>query len=244
VAAAGAYGPPGRAAQLCAEGFYADKTNSSACEQCSSYSYLPSTGATSAQACLACPAGSAVYFSLVPLEEGAVSAPNGVGSSAADCVCKPGFEAVGGVCIGCTAGAHKAEAGGGLCAPCPADTFAVPGGVRCLACTAHSRSDPGSPSVQSCSCNAGYSLESSEMALDASCRACEPGKFKAAFGNAACSSCAAGFHQPAQAQSACLLCAEDRFVPALQTVSCVACGAHELAPAGSSGDSACACSRY
>ena len=241
VAAAGAYGPPGRAAQLCAEGFYADKTNSSECEPCSSYSYLPSTGATSVQACLACPAGSAVYFSLVPLEEGAVSAPNGVGSSAADCVCRPGFEAVGGVCIGCAAGAYKAEAGGGLCAPCPADTFAVPGGVRCLACTAHSRSDAGSPSVQSCSCNAGYSLDSSEMALDASCRACEPGKFKAAVGNAACSSCAAGFYQPAEAQSACLLCAEDRFVPALQTVSCVACGAHELAPAGSSGDGACAC---
>ena len=236
VAAAGAYGPPGRAAQLCAEGFYADKTNSSECEPCSSYSYLPSTGATSVQACLACPAGSAVYGSA-----NQSSAPNGVGRAAADCVCQPGFEAAGAACAACAAGAYKAEAGGGPCAPCPADTFAVPGGVRCLACTADSRSDPGSPSVQSCSCNAGYSLDSSEMALDASCRACEPGKFKAAFGNAACSSCAAGFYQPAPAQSACLLCAEDRFVPALQAASCVACGANERAPAGSSGGGACGC---
>ncbi len=36
VAAEGAYGAPGLAATLCAEGFYADQRNLSACEQCSS----------------------------------------------------------------------------------------------------------------------------------------------------------------------------------------------------------------
>ena len=214
VAAPGAFGAAGGAASLCPPGFFADRANSSACEPCPSYTFLPASGATSVQACLACPDGAAVYASLAdPV------APNGVGVRLADCVCAPGRERSESGCTLCAAGAHKEGAGDGACAPCPADTWGGASGVNCLPCPANSGSGAGAESSRNCSCDAGYAaLALGEPACpscaDFSCGACGPGTFKAEAGSGGCRGCAAGHFQPGSAQSACLECGEDSFVPA------------------------------
>ena len=238
VAAAGAYGAPGREATLCAAGFFADQRNSSACVACSSFHYLATVGSASSHDCSACPANSAVFANVD------IAIPNGVGTVAAHCVCMPGFEHVGGLCLACGAGAHKPAPGNHACVACPGNTFAAPNNTLCSPCFEFSSSSAGSESQSNCTCNPGYAAlalgfpDAGNFVVD-KCVACAPGSYKHELRNTACSACAAGLYQLSSASTHCDECAADHYVRA--DGACVSCGAHENAPARSSTSAACTC---
>ena len=235
VAQQGAYGAPGNEATLCPAGFFADQRNSSACVACSSFSYLAAVGSRSSEDCLACPANSAVFANVN------TTSPNGVGTDAALCVCMPGFERVGGLCLACGAGAYKAAPGNHACGACPPDTFASPSNTECSPCVQFSSSSAGSESASNCSCDPGYAAMVSGIpsASAVECVACEPGSYKDELRNTACSACAPGFYQLLRASTHCEECTPNNYVRA--DGNCVSCGAHEHAPARSSTSTACTC---
>jgi hypothetical protein len=260
VAAPGAFGAPGAAASLCAAGTYAERANASACEPCPSYAYLPSTGASSVQACLACPDGAAVYAALAD-DAGAAAAPNGVGVRAADCVCAPGRElrAGGGhdagillydsfnsfneslECAPCAAGAHKALAGNGPCAPCAAGTYAAAGGARCLPCPANSSSAAGAAGARNCSCDAGHALDEDPSLNDPSFFALGAGGDAPDF---ACRACAPGTFQAAAGASACEACAGGHYQAAAGQSACLECGEDRFVPETGPGASCVSCGAH
>jgi hypothetical protein len=172
------------------------------------------------------------------------TSPNGVGTDAALCVCMPGFERAGGLCLACGAGAHKPAPGNHACVACPENTFAAPSNTLCSPCFEFSSSSAGSESQSNCTCNPGYAAlalgipYAGNSAVD-QCVACAPGSYKDELRNTACSACAAGFYELSSASTHCDECAADHYVRA--DGACVSCGAHEHAPARSSTSAACTC---
>ena len=124
---AGYTGPSGGPCIACAAGTYKASTGSAACTDCGSGSYSATEAATSAAACVACPANSGSTCTVC--------------SSSTGCTCNIGYTGPdGGVCSACVTGTYKDTTGTATCTGCPANS-----GSSCSGCY-----------TSACSCDPGY----------------------------------------------------------------------------------------
>ena len=142
-------------------------------------------------------------------------------------------------CSPCPVGTFKSELGTAQCDPCRPGSFAdaihqghcdlCPEGTynpetgsntstackRCPETVPNSQnwnlhSEAGSPSIESCICNAGYTGPDGGP-----CVACVPGQFKGVNGSAPCEACHSGSWEDQSASTACELCSPGKFSTAV-----------------------------
>ena len=95
------------------------------------------------------------------------------------CYCEPGYQGT-------------LVAAGDTCAACEADTYkSALGTVACAQCTNYAGTNGNSAqtAVSDCICEAGFTSDGVDLALDTTCVACGPGKVKPVVGKQHCSSC-------------------------------------------------------
>lgn len=170
----------------CAAGF-SSEGNKTFCTPCGSNSYQPLEGQP---ACIDCPPHT-------------INAGDGV-----TCHCVPGYFLNMGVCVPCTPGSAKAEAGNQSCAPCDNVSYATAGSEVCQACPPNTTVRPPAQSVQDCQCNPGF--ESGENGL---CVSCQTGKYWN-YSLEICAACPKNTYQDKTAQLQCKSCASNSVSPA------------------------------
>jgi hypothetical protein len=122
-------------------------------------------------------------------------------SSVTSCECDPGYTGHdGGPCVACAAGKFKDEAGNSECRSCIANTYSLAAARKCVACHEQASSVIGSPSSDSCLCNAGFEPNAG------SCRACAEGSFKNTSANEQCRPCLNNTFSSLRGATACIPC--------------------------------------
>ena len=235
--------------------------NEGACTPCTAGSFAANTtvcldcpvdtfqAASGASACAACHANSSSV---------------GGSTSAAHCLCLPGFASVLAACVPCNLGFYKealaneacqacptgysttltASTSGAACTPCAAGTYLLQDSDTrtCVACPTNSLSLAGDEGVEACQCAPGFTGPND------ACAACAVGKYKPARGAQGCTLCPDGHVGVAEMPAggarimiagACEQCGADTYTQDLAT--CASCPANTQAPAGSDGVINCVC---
>ena len=140
--------------------------------------------------------------------------------SLAECVCRPGFTRVDGVCGGCGVGSYKSGAGDGICVGCPAHSTTLqeasadisecvcssnfePSGNACAVCSGDSAKHVvGNLSCISCNANAFLPPEKEHLATHCTCNLGYTGD------GTSCVACAHGFYKEGTGSGPCVGCAE------------------------------------
>lgn len=169
---------------ICQAGTFKASSGSEPCETCAS----GTISGDGASVCSSCPDNSV-----------------GGGSSIDDCLCEPGFQRSGDLCVACVEGKYKNETSNAVCLDCEAGTFSdaaqtvqcdacpidtyqsLTGQTVCQNCIANSASGNGSAVETDCKCVQGYTR------VDGSCALCLVGYYKDTISNGACSACPSGY---------------------------------------------------
>ena len=109
------------------------------------------------------------------------------------CICTAGHTGLsnGARCTACIAGTYKVSTGTASCSDCPINTYSTKVGANtpdyCTQCADDSSSPTGSPQIERCRCNAGYTGYNG-----GTCSPCPAGTYKSTKGTETCTNCNAG----------------------------------------------------
>ena len=109
------------------------------------------------------------------------------------CICTAGHTGLsnGARCTACIAGSYKVSTGTASCSDCPINTYSTKVGANtpdyCTQCADDSSSPTGSPQIERCRCNAGYTGYNG-----GTCSPCPAGTYKSTKGTETCTNCNAG----------------------------------------------------
>jgi len=139
-----------------------------------------------------------------------------------DCVCTAGYTGLhGGPCHACSAGQYKAAAGSAPCTFCVPDSYQNSlAATTCNACPAYTTSPGGQPSVDNCTCRAGFT-----GADGGPCETCAAGTFKNQSGSERCQECDADTYNPDRGARSARQCVQCPFmsISAPKSASKAAC---------------------
>ena len=208
-------GPNGGPCTACVAGTYKIATGSAVCTNCLAGTYSGVTSASSASACVSCPAGT--------------TSPSGSTWSTA-CVsttCNAGFTGPnGGPCTVCVAGKYKTTSGSAACTDCGAGSYststAATISATCIQCPSNSISYSASSAAGDCTCNAGFTGPNGGP-----CTACVAGKYKTTSGSAACTDCFAASYSTSTG--------------ATIATTCITCPSSSISYSASSAAGDCTC---
>jgi len=162
----------------CLPGYYKAGLNRLDCVACSWGTYLPTYAGT---ACLNCPNHSTSALAT---------------ASVSGCLCRTGYERVGGECMACPAGKFKAyDSNTMLCQACPVGYFQpLTAQAQCLPCTAvglyTTTASGGSTSPEQCLCIDNYGFQSYNSTSQVKvCRPCPSYGYKVGLNDDACTLC-------------------------------------------------------
>ena len=176
----GAYLSDGNCVQ-CAYGSYKDVTGPESCTPCSGVSYSD----TGASACTNCPSNSRSDYPGFT-KTGTIN----------DCICDPGYERDGDVCVPCQTGHFKELHGNdALCSTCASGQYQdATAQTDCENCVDNAISEEGSTHVDQCLCLSGFTLSGE------SCVPCADGYIKNVDGNGVCDACVRGKYSTSTTQ--------------------------------------------
>ena len=123
------------------------------------------------------------------------------------CICTAGHTGLsnGARCTACIAGTYKVSTGTASCSNCPEDTYSAVVGANspdsCTDCGAYSSSPNGSPQIERCRCNAGYTGNNG-----GTCSPCRAGTYKSTKGPETCKNCNEGTFSTSSAATSASTC--------------------------------------
>ena len=215
--------------KFCPIGTAQSALGSNSCQPCLEGEYQDQTGQIT---CKTCPANSTSSQGSTNIN---------------DCVCDPGYERVGDMCIACLVGEFEDN---GTCMDCPINTYQDnPGENSCIPCPANSTSQAGSDDIGDCVCADGYERINDTceacgpgfFEMNDSCEPCTEGKFQDLEGQTSCKDCPEGFFQDITGQSSCKPCAANTYQDIPGSIDCKPCQENASSPEGSNMPSDCVC---
>jgi len=201
---AGYTGANGEACSVCRAGTYKQEAGSNGCTDCAAGTFSAASAVTSPESCVECGVNSYpdVGSEMCLKCPAGKLAPRG-SATISECKtsCPAGFEGEPGACSMCTTNTYNPMENG-QCQPCPANALSEEGSTFC-------------------ECAPGYAF------VDATCKLCLAGRYKAQVGNVSCEICEAGSYSGAEG--------------ATSASACVACPPHSTSPAGATHVTQCSC---